>query len=171
MPWFISCSWHAGDSRWWGSLTMTLAGNKAKRLSSINHTTKTIHHHHCQAQHVSDTLQLSQRQTSLKRHILAKNLFRRHVFCKVFHTKPLLAEIWSKYKQLCCSFIRFLNLDNRYFSLTTSLFSDWNICLNFWLFLLRARCWISIDWLIFEVEQLWLVPWKIFEMLLTACNH
>ena len=124
MPWFTSCSRHVGDSRWCGSLTMTLAGSKAKWLSSINHTTKTIHHHHCHAQHVSDTLQLSQRQTSLKRHILAKNLFRRHVFCKVFHTKPLLAEIWSKYKQLCCSFMRFLNLDNRYFSLTTSLFSD-----------------------------------------------
>ena len=25
---------------------MVLAGNKAKRLSSVNHTTKTIHHHH-----------------------------------------------------------------------------------------------------------------------------
>ena len=25
---------------------MIPAGNKAKRLSSINHTTKTIHHHH-----------------------------------------------------------------------------------------------------------------------------
>ena len=49
-----------GDSRWWGSLTMVLAGNKAKHLSSVNpwrynyismvnHTTKTIHlhlHHH-----------------------------------------------------------------------------------------------------------------------------
>ena len=27
---------------------MVPAGNKAKRLSSINHTTKTIHHHHHQ---------------------------------------------------------------------------------------------------------------------------
>ena len=35
-----------GDSRWWWSLTMAPAGNKAKRLSSANHTTKTIHHHH-----------------------------------------------------------------------------------------------------------------------------
>ena len=34
-----------GDSRWWGSLTMVPAGNKAKRLLSVNHTTKTIHHH------------------------------------------------------------------------------------------------------------------------------
>ena len=25
---------------------MVLAGNKAKRLSSVNHITKTIHHHH-----------------------------------------------------------------------------------------------------------------------------
>ena len=35
-----------GDSRWWGSLTMVPAGNKAKSLSSVSHTTKTIHHHH-----------------------------------------------------------------------------------------------------------------------------
>ena len=34
------------DSRWWGSLTIVPAGNKAKRLSSVNHTTETIHHHH-----------------------------------------------------------------------------------------------------------------------------
>ena len=27
---------------------MVPAGNKAKRLSSVNHTTKTIHHHHHQ---------------------------------------------------------------------------------------------------------------------------
>ena len=27
---------------------MVTAGNKAKRLSSVNHTTKTIHHHHHQ---------------------------------------------------------------------------------------------------------------------------
>ena len=27
---------------------MVLAGNKAKRISSVNHTTKTIHHHHHQ---------------------------------------------------------------------------------------------------------------------------
>ena len=25
---------------------MVLAGNKAKRISSVNHTAKTIHHHH-----------------------------------------------------------------------------------------------------------------------------
>ena len=43
---FKSCSWRDGDSRWWGSLTMVTAGNKAKRLSSVNYTTKTIHHHH-----------------------------------------------------------------------------------------------------------------------------
>ena len=28
------CSWRVRDSRWWGSLTMVPAGNKAKRLSS-----------------------------------------------------------------------------------------------------------------------------------------
>ena len=39
-------SWRIGDLRWQGSLTMVSAGNKAERLSSVNHTTKTIHHHH-----------------------------------------------------------------------------------------------------------------------------
>ena len=34
------------DSRWLESLTIVPAGNKAKRLSSVNHTAKTIHHHH-----------------------------------------------------------------------------------------------------------------------------
>ena len=43
---FKPCSRRVGDSRWWGSLTMVPAGNKAKRLSSVNHTTKTIRHHH-----------------------------------------------------------------------------------------------------------------------------
>ena len=43
---FKPCSRRVGDSRWWGSLTVVPAGNKAKRLSSVNHTTKTIHHHH-----------------------------------------------------------------------------------------------------------------------------
>ena len=37
---FKPCSRRVGDSRWWGSLTMVPAGNKAKRLSSVNHTTK-----------------------------------------------------------------------------------------------------------------------------------
>ena len=41
-----ACSRRIGDARWWGSLTMVPARNKAKRLSSVNHTTKTIHHHH-----------------------------------------------------------------------------------------------------------------------------
>ena len=40
-----SCLLRVGDSRRWESLTMFLAGNKAKRLSSINYTTKAIHHH------------------------------------------------------------------------------------------------------------------------------
>ena len=40
---FKTCSWHVRDSRWWGSPTMVPAGNMAKRLSSVNHTTKTIH--------------------------------------------------------------------------------------------------------------------------------
>ena len=43
---FRSWSRHVGDSRWWGSLTIAPAGNKAKSVSSVNHTTKTIHHHH-----------------------------------------------------------------------------------------------------------------------------
>ena len=45
---FKLCSWHVRDSRWWGSLKMVSAANKAKRFSSVNHTTKAIHHHHQQ---------------------------------------------------------------------------------------------------------------------------
>ena len=37
---FKPCSRRIGDSRWWGYLTMVPAGNKAKHLSSVNHTTK-----------------------------------------------------------------------------------------------------------------------------------
>ena len=43
---FKPCSRRVGDLRWWGSLTMVPAGNKANHLSSVNHTTKTIHNHH-----------------------------------------------------------------------------------------------------------------------------
>ena len=45
---FKPCSRRVRDSRWRGSLTVVPAGNKAKRLSSVNHTTTTIppHHHH-----------------------------------------------------------------------------------------------------------------------------
>ena len=39
---FKSCSWRVGESRWLESLTMAPAGNKAKRFSSVNYTTKTI---------------------------------------------------------------------------------------------------------------------------------
>ena len=46
---FLNCfffiAWQF-SSRWWGSLTMVPAGNKAKHLSSVNHTTKKFHHHH-----------------------------------------------------------------------------------------------------------------------------
>ena len=35
-------SQRVGDSRWWEFLTVAPAGNKAKRISSANHTTKAI---------------------------------------------------------------------------------------------------------------------------------
>ena len=38
--WRLSFSRRFRDSRWRGSLTMFPAGNKTKRLSSVNHTTK-----------------------------------------------------------------------------------------------------------------------------------
>ena len=43
---FRFCTRRVGDSRWWWSLRVVPAGNKAKRLSLVNHTTKTIHDHH-----------------------------------------------------------------------------------------------------------------------------
>ena len=36
---------------------MVPAGNKAKHLSSVNHTTKTIHHHHHHHHHVNESIQ------------------------------------------------------------------------------------------------------------------
>ena len=53
---FNSCSRHAGDLHWWGSLGMVPAGNKAKPLSSVNHTIKTIHQKlQCSSNYVSGT--------------------------------------------------------------------------------------------------------------------
>ena len=43
---FKPCLQCVGDLQWWGSLPMAPAGNKAKCLFSVKHTTKTIHHHH-----------------------------------------------------------------------------------------------------------------------------
>ena len=37
---FKSCWRRVRDSRWWGYLAVVPATNKAKRLSSVNHTTK-----------------------------------------------------------------------------------------------------------------------------------
>ena len=37
---FKPCSRCVRDLQWWGSLTVVLPGNKAKRLSSVSHTTK-----------------------------------------------------------------------------------------------------------------------------------
>ena len=46
LPILIFCAGlNPAFSRWWGSLTMVPSGNKAKRLSSANLTTKIIHHH------------------------------------------------------------------------------------------------------------------------------
>ena len=40
---FKSCSRHVGNLWWWRYLTLIRAGNKAKLLSSVNHTAKTIY--------------------------------------------------------------------------------------------------------------------------------
>ena len=41
---FKPCLWHVRGLQW--SLTMVLAGNQAKCLSSVNHSAKTNQHHH-----------------------------------------------------------------------------------------------------------------------------
>ena len=41
-----SSSQHVRDSRWWGSLKMVPAGNKAKCPLPVNHITKKFNHHH-----------------------------------------------------------------------------------------------------------------------------
>ena len=52
LPRFKSCFRCLGDSRWWGSLTMDPFDNKDKRLSFVNHTTRTIHQHHHHHHHI-----------------------------------------------------------------------------------------------------------------------
>ena len=50
----ISCSRRVRDLRWWGSLTMVPARNKAKHLLSVNHTMKSIHQRFkCSSNYVS----------------------------------------------------------------------------------------------------------------------
>ena len=44
------------DSRWQRSLTMVPPENKAKHLSSVNHTTKTMHRHHPRVQFRDEVL-------------------------------------------------------------------------------------------------------------------
>ena len=58
---FKLCLGRVKDLRWWESLTMVPTGSKAKRLSWVNHTTKTIHHRH----HHHQLLPLSCSVTSL----------------------------------------------------------------------------------------------------------
>ena len=41
---FKPCSRRVGDCQWLESQTMVSAGNKTTRLSSVNHTTRVIHH-------------------------------------------------------------------------------------------------------------------------------
>ena len=41
----LVCQWHRREVVI-TTLTFFRTGNKAKRLSSLNHTSKTIHHHH-----------------------------------------------------------------------------------------------------------------------------
>ena len=69
-----------GDSQWWGPLTMVPAGNKAKCLSSVNHTTKTIHHHHHQYQQIRETAYL----VKFTEEVLKKTSFLVHWFLQWF---------------------------------------------------------------------------------------
>ena len=52
---------------------MVPAGNKAKRLSSVNHTTKTFHHHHHHHHHLSN--QVWKHQNKNWRKLLLLHLF------------------------------------------------------------------------------------------------
>ena len=44
---FKSCYQRVWDLRWWESLTVIPAWNKTLRLSLVNHTTESNHHHYC----------------------------------------------------------------------------------------------------------------------------
>ena len=46
-------------------MTMVPAGNRAKRLSSVNLTTKTIHHHHFTRPHVNANNEVTFQRTEI----------------------------------------------------------------------------------------------------------
>ena len=95
---FKPCLGRAGDSQWWGSLAMVPAGNKAKCFSSVNHTTKTIyHHHHTGEWHLtySDLIQIQ---------LPDENI----CWTKVFSTKlGLLRLVWMKENMFCAFYFLF----------------------------------------------------------------
>ena len=76
---------------------MVLAGNKAKRLSSVNHTTKTIHHHHhrpaCPFLQKGGFVSLQHNHIRNITSILLKE------FCKDVHVELQLQQITGEYLQ------------------------------------------------------------------------
>ena len=67
---------------------MVPAGNKAKRLSSVNHTTKTIHHHH----HHHHTRDFDLGLLPVKSYVLHVHLIMRShgIVCHIKNISPLL---------------------------------------------------------------------------------
>ena len=76
---------------------MVPAGNKAKRLSSVNHTTKTIHHHHhrpaCPFLQKGGFVSLQHNHIRNITSILLKE------FCKDVHVELQLQQITGEYLQ------------------------------------------------------------------------
>ena len=76
---------------------MVLAGNEAKRLSSVNHTTKTIHHHHhrpaCPFLQKGGFVSLRHNHIRNITSILLKE------FCKDVHVELQLQQITGEYLQ------------------------------------------------------------------------
>ena len=90
---------------------MVPAGNKAKRLSSVNHTTKTIHYHHHKVINIQVFFKLHDRIELLLhyRNISISTFFRDVVLESWgFNTDPTIQEIYKLL--IICSTI-FLKLD------------------------------------------------------------
>ena len=91
-----SCSRRVRDSQYWGSLTRFLAGNKAKHLSPVNHTTKAIHHchhrHHHHHHHYVNMIKTDTSNVCCFRNELRKTK-RLHGYFKWAFTYRILIEI------------------------------------------------------------------------------
>ena len=96
---FKSCLWRVRNSPWWESLTMNLAGNKAKYLSSVNH--KNNSSSSSPSTRILPDMGFAMESQESKE-LLSDIVFRKRKWqnfqkqCKISYFGGLLAQIWAK---------------------------------------------------------------------------